>query len=178
MRTTLTSFLFVAAAVVSFAADVPRAATVTKSQDGSFELTKSVRTNGCTLELRRYTKSKPYLQGYWVQGVFVGDKHVVKIQHSATEKEQSLAIEQGTGYGILQLDRDLDGKYEILLVVSLKDQGLKDVLYVTQDGSLRHATQEEFQARLRIAEGNREAIQKVDKIITDGLKKVNEALNK
>src|SRR5262245_17929531 len=120
MRTPITFLPFIAAAAVSFAADVPPSATVTKSQEGGFELTKSVRTNGCTLELRRYTKSKPYLQGYWVQGVFVGNKQVVGIQHSATEKEQFLTIEQGTGYGVLQLDRDLDGKYEILLVVSVK----------------------------------------------------------
>jgi hypothetical protein len=169
MRIPLTFLLFVGAAIVSLAADIPPSATVTKSQDGALELIKSIRTNGCTLELRRYTKSKPYLQGYWVQGVFIGDARVVQIQHSATEKEQSLAIAPATGWGVLQLDRDLDGKYEMLLVVSVEDESLKDVLYVTADGWLRHATPEEFQARLRVAERNRDAIQKVDKIIRDGL---------
>jgi hypothetical protein len=156
----------------------PQPAVVAKSQEGSFELTTSSRTNRCRLELRCYTKKQPYLQGFWVQGVFIGDKHLISIQHSATEKEQSMAIEQGTGYGVLQIDRSLDGKYEMLIVVSLKDQHLVDVLYVTDDGWLRHSTPEEFQARQHIAEGNRQAIEKADKVITDALKKANEELRK
>lgn len=89
-----------------------------------------------------------------------------------------MAIDQGVGYGVLQIDRNLDGKYEMLIVVSLKDQQIVDVLFVTDDGSLRHGTPEEFQARQRIAEGNRRALEKVDKIITDGIKKADGELRK
>jgi len=178
MRTPITLLLFVAVALVSFGSQVPAPATVTKSQQGSYEVTKSVRTNGCTLVLRRYTKSKPYLQGRWTQLVYVGDKGVMRIQHSAVEKEQLLGIEPGTGYGVLLLDRNLDGKYEMFVVVSLKDQSLKDVLYTTDDGWLRHATPEEFQERLRLAEKNRHAMEELDKTISDALKKANQELNK
>ena len=173
-----TLVLLVITASALLAAERPGAAVVAKTREGSFDLITSVRTNGCRLELRRYAKSKPYLQGYWIDDVYVGDKQLVRIHHSATEKEQSLAIEQNTGYGILQIDRDLDGKYEMLIVVSVKDQRLIDVLFVTDDGWLRHSTPEEFEARLRIAEGNRRATEEVDKTITDALKKAKEDLKK
>lgn len=178
MRIPIAILLFVAAAMVSIASPVPTAASVTKSQKGSFELTKSVRTNGCTLELRRYTKSNPNLQGYWAQELYIGDKRLLRIQHSVVDKEQWLGFEPVTGYATQQIDSNLNGKYEVFLVLSLQDQSLKDVLYVTENGWLRHATPEEFQARLQIAQRNREAIQNLDKVMSDALKKANPEFNR
>src|SRR4026207_23727 len=94
----------------AFAVDSSLSAVVSNRTDRGYAVTASVRTNGCTLELWQYTGAKAHLQGYWIQHVYVGDKHLFQIQHSATEKEQSLAIEHNTGYGVLQIDRDLDGK--------------------------------------------------------------------
>jgi len=166
----------------SFAADTPASAVVTKSQITSHEVTKSVRTNGCRLELWRYNKSNPYFQGHWIQHVYAGDQHLLQIEHSLSEKEQYLAIDQNTGYGVVQIDRHLDGKYDLIIVISLKDQVLEDVLIVTDDGWLRHGTPEEFQTRQHIFEGNRQAVQKLNKDLNNAAEKVmkdsNEDLNK
>jgi hypothetical protein len=118
------------------------------------------------------------MRGYWMQYVYVGDKHLLEIQHSATEKEQSLVIEHDTGYGVVQIDRDLDGKYEMLIVASLKDQSLIDVLFVTGDGWLRHSTPEEFEERLRIGEKNRKGLKELDKTIREAGEKAMKDLKK
>lgn len=173
-----TLLFIVVASSTLLAADSPPPAVITKAERGNYELTTSTRTNGCRLELSRYIKTQANMQGYWLQNVFVGKKHLATIQHFATQNERSLVFDQDTGFGILQLDRDLDGKYEMLIVTSIKDQGLVDVLFVTDDGSLRHSTSEEFDARLHIAQGNRRAIEKLNQIISDGANEANKELKK
>lgn len=163
----------------SFAADSPPSAVVSNRQEGSFLVTASVRTNGCKLELWRYTKDKPHLQGYWIQHVYVGEKHLIQVQqHSATEKEQSLVIEHDKDCGVLQIDRNLDGKYEMLVVASLKDRSLVDVLFVTEDGWLRHSTPEEFQERQRVGELNKKALEELDQTIRGAAQKALDDLSK
>jgi len=165
-----------------FAADKPAAPLVSTFYEKPYDITASVRTNGCKLELRRYpeayTKTKPRLQGFWVQDVFVGEKLILEIRHSAADNEQSLAIERDKDYGVLQFDRDLDGKYETVIVASLRDQGLKDVLFVTADGSLRHSTPVEFQAWQSRSRENKQAIDAADKAIRKAMEKANEDLKK
>jgi len=130
------------------------------------------------LELRRITKGEPYFQGYWVQDVHVGDQLLFRVEHSVAEKEQALLIEPQSAYGILQIDRDLDGKHDLFVVLSVKDQRLTDVLFVTDDGWLRHSTPEEIQARQRIAETNRQAMEELNTTIRDATKKALEDYNK
>lgn len=171
MHTIRTIILLLLTVSGSFAVDAPNLAIVTNSQQRGFEVTTSVRTNGCRLELWRYVKKQPDMNGYWVQNLYVGDKRLLQIQHSLSYKEQSLVVEQNTDYGVLQLDRDLDGKYEMLIVMSLKDQSLIDVFVTTDDGWLRHSTPEELQARQHIAEGNQHALEEFDKTLKDTAKK-------
>jgi len=82
------------------------------SEPLSFEVTKAVRTNGCSLELRRYTKKRPSLQGYWTQQGYVDGHLLFRIEHSTSPKEQTLTIHHVKDVLVMQLDRDLDGKYE------------------------------------------------------------------
>ena len=139
---------------------------MTNWQKGTHGITASIRTNGCTLELHQITNSRnPELKGYWIQHVYAGGKHILQIEHSALHKEQSLAIDPGRGYGVGQVDRNLDGKYDMLVVVSGTNQALTDVLFVTDGGWLRHSTPEEFQARQRIGERNRQDMQDVQKAL-------------
>ena len=155
-----------------FAGDIASSAVVTNFEKGVHAITVSVRTNGCTLELYRHTnKGNPYFAGHWTQHVYAGGRHLLEIQHSAAEKEQSLAIDDNTGYRVLQIDRNLDAKYEMLTVISLKDQSLTDVLFVTDEGYLRHSTSEEFQARRRIFEENHRAVEELWRTIQDAAQK-------
>lgn len=174
MHTLLSLSFLIFTMSVSFGADLPPVAVVTNSQQRSSEVTASVRTNGCNMELWRYNKNRPDLQGYWIQHVYAGKKHLLKIEHSATEKERSLHLEQGSGYGFMQIDRDLDGKYEMLVIVSHSDGKLTDVLFMTADGWLRHSTPEEFEARKRIYEANLQAMSDVFKAVEKGLKEAPE----
>ena len=169
MRTLHTFFFLVIAVSSLYAGDITPSAVISSFYEKPYDIATSVRTNGCKLELRRYpetyTKNKPKLQGFWVQDVFVGKNLILRIQHSAVDKEQFLAIERGSDYGVLQIDRDLDGKYETLIVSSLKGQRLKDVLLVTTAGWLRHATTEEYHAWLHRGEINKRAIETTDEAI-------------
>lgn len=174
MRTTLSLVFFTLTISALFSADLPSVAVVTNSQQRSFEVKASVRTNGCLMELWRYNKSRADLQGYWIQHVYAGKKHLLKIEHSATEKERSLHLEQGSGYGFMQIDHDLDGKYEMLVVVSHSDGSLTDVLLVTADGWLRHSTPEEFEARKRILETNLKVMSDTNKAIEKTIKEAQQ----
>jgi hypothetical protein len=169
MRTLITFLILVAGAQAGCSADVPSAPVVSSSYEKPYDVVTSVRKNGCKLELRRYpeayTKNKPALEGFWVQDVLVGDMLILRTQHSALEKERSLVIERASEYGVLQIDRDLDGRYEVLVVSSLKDERLKDVLFVTADGWLRHSSMEEYDIWLRREGGNKRAVEKADEVM-------------
>lgn len=170
MRTLLSLIILALTMSASFGADLPATAVVTNSQQRSFEVTESVRTNGCIIKLSRYNKNRPELQGYWTQNVYAGGKHILRIEHSEVEKERSLHLDQGTGYGIMQIDRDQDGKYEMLVIVSHSDGKFMDLLFMTADGWLRHSTPEEFEARKRIYEANLQTMSDVYKAVEKGLK--------
>lgn len=146
------------------AADMPPSAVVTNWQKGTHVITASVRSNGCTLELHQITNSRnPELKGYWIQHVYAGDKHILQIEHSAVHKEQSLAIDPETGYAVGELDTKLDGKYDLFVVGSVTNQTLVDILFLTDQGWLRHSTPEEFRARQRIGEQNRRDMEELEK---------------
>ncbi len=156
----------------AFAADMPPSAVVTNWQKGLHAITTSVRSNGCTLELYQITNSRnPELKGYWAQHVYAGNKHIMQITHSAVHKQQSLAIDSETGYGVGQLDTNLDGKYDLFIVVSPTNQTLVDVLVVTEEGWLRHSTSEEFRARQRIGEENRRGIEELENTVQKAVEK-------
>jgi hypothetical protein len=138
-------------------------AVVTNWQQGAHAITTSVRSNGCTLGLVQITNSRdPQFKGYWIQHAYGGEKHILQVEHSPMHKEQSLAIDQGTGYFIGQIDTNLDGKYEMFVVVSVTNQTLVDVLFVTNEGWLRHGTPMEFETRQQIAERNRMEMKQVE----------------
>lgn len=118
------------------------------------------------------------MQGYWTQNVYIGEKKLLRIEHSLTEKEQSLIIEQSTGYAVAQIDRNLDGKYEMLLIVSLKDETLMDVLILTEGGWLRHSTTDEFSARLRVGDRNRKDEENFNSTITNVIQQLEKDVNK
>ncbi len=139
-----------------FSADMPLSAVVTNWQKGTHAITVSVRSNGCTLELHQIINSaNPELKGYWIQHVYAGNKHILQIEHTAAHKEQSLTIDPETGYAVGQVDTNLDGKYELFVVGSVTNQTLLDVLFITDEGWLRHSTPDEFRARQGIGEQNR-----------------------
>jgi hypothetical protein len=141
---------------------------VSKSQQDAFEITTAVRTNGCTLVLYKYAKTNPDLQGFWIQNIFLGNHQLFRVEHSTSPKEQALMFEQMTDVVVMPIDQNLDGKYDTFLILSLKKQKLIDVLMLTDDGWLRHGTEEEYEARQKIAENNQHALERVDKIFQDG----------
>ena len=158
----------------TLAAEPVSSVVVSNRQEPAFAVTASIRTNGCKLELFRYTKDKPHMQGYWIQHLYVGEEPLLLIQRSAIDKEQTLIIDPARNYAVLQMDLNFDGKYEMFLVESIKDKTLIDVLYVTEEGWLRHSTRDEFQARLRIAQTNRKQLEELDKTVRDAFQKANE----
>ncbi len=179
---TLRLLVFLAVASSVGAAERPASPVVSSYYEKPYDISTSVRTNGCRLELRRYpetyTKNKPSLQGFWVQDVFIGKSLILRVRHSAAEKEQSLVVEQNSGYGVVQVDRDLDTKYETIIVASLKDQRLTDVLLVTADGWLRHSSSDEFDSWLRRSETNKRAEEQADKAVKKALEDGSKELKK
>ncbi len=104
---------------------------ISKSQELSFEVTKSVRTNGCMLELNRYTNKRPSSQGYWYQKASLNGDLLFRIEHSTSPKEQSLTFHRVKDVMVIQIDRDLDGKYDMFLILSSKNNSLIDALVLT-----------------------------------------------
>jgi hypothetical protein len=147
------------------------------SQPLSFEVTKTVRTNGCTLELRRYTNKRPSMQGYWTQKASVNGHLLFRIEHSTDPKEQTLTFHSVKDVSVMQIDRDLDGKYDLLLILSSKSLSLIDALVLTDDGWWRHATKEEFEARVKIAEDNKRDNEQGMKILQQSLEKARKDLS-
>jgi hypothetical protein len=130
----------------------PSMPVITKSNELSFEVTTEVRTNGCTLVLRRYTNKRPSMQGYWTQDAFADTRLLFRIQHSTSPKEQALMFNLMKDVVVMPIDQNLNGRYDMFLVLSVKRNELIDVLVVTEDGWLRHANEDEFQTRRKIAE--------------------------
>ena len=116
--------------------------------------------------------------GYWVQNAFVGDHQLFRIEHSTSPKEQALMFERMTDIVVMPIDRDLDGRYDMFLLLSVKTQKLIDVLVLTDDGWLRHSTEEEFAARQKTAEENKRVLKEADQIIQDALGKGAKEMNK
>lgn len=147
------------------------------SQPLSFEVTKAVRTNGCELELRRYTNKRPSMQGYWTQKATVNGRLLFRIEHSTSPKEQTLTIHHVKNVLVMQIDRDLDGKYDLFLILSSESLSLIDALILTDDGWWRHATKEEFEARVKLAEDNERANERGMKILQQSLEQARTNLS-
>jgi len=108
------------------------------------------------------------MQGYWRQRVYVNDQWLFQIQHSTSPKEQSLIFNNPLKDAVVvPIDRNLNGKYDLFLVESLRRQELIDVLVLTDEGWFRHGTQEEFEARQKIIENNRRAYEEGEKLFRD-----------
>jgi len=150
---------------------------ISNSQPLSFEVTNAVRTNGCALELRRYTNKRPSLQGYWTQKASVNGRLLFRIEHSTEPKEQTLTIHHVKDVLVMQIDRDLDGKYDLFLILSSKSLSLIDALVLTDEGWWRHATKEEFEARVKIAEDNKRDIERGMKILQQSLEESRKDLS-
>jgi hypothetical protein len=89
------------------------------------------------------------------------------------DRERSLVCVPDEKYQIHQLDRDLDGIYDMILVVRTTGLELLDVLVFEKAGYLRHASKEEFETRLAIANRNKQALEELDKITQEAFKKFN-----
>ena len=149
----------------------PAVPVITKTNELSMEVTTSARTNGCKLVLRRYTNKRPSMQGYWRQRAYVNDQWLFQIEHSTSPKEQSLIFNDPLkDTSVTPIDRNLNGKYDLFLVFSLKPLKLLDVLVLTDEGWLRHGTQEEFEARQKIIENNRRAYEEGKKLFRDAFR--------
>lgn len=155
----------------------PAAPVVSTSHDRSFEVTSETRSNGCTLVLRKYTNSRPSMQGYWVQDAFVDSHHLFSIRHSTSPREQALMFEPMTDIMVLPIDRNLDGKYDMFLLLSPKTNRLIDVLVLADEGCLRLGTREEFEARQKIFENNKKAVEDADNIIQRAIDDAPKDLN-
>lgn len=159
-----------------YASQVPSEAIVFKSNEKSVEITTSSRTNGCKLELRRWTGKSKSTKEYWSQELYCGDEKLLKLLHQVDiyGSERSLLHLPNEKHQILQLDRDLDGVYDMILVLKIAGLDLVDVLVFEKEGYLRHASKEEFEARLTIMNKNKQGMEELHKITQEAFKKFNE----
>lgn len=155
----------------------PATPVISTSRDRSFAVTTETRSNGCTLVLRKYTNSRPSMQGYWVQDAFVGSHHLFSIQHSTSPREQALMFEPMTDIMVMPIDRNLDGKYDMFLLLSPKTKRLIDVLMLSDEGWLRHGTEVEYEARQEIFDDNTKALEQADSIIQRAIDDAAKDLN-
>jgi hypothetical protein len=105
------------------------------------------------------------MQGYWQEDVMIDNHLLFRLKHSTSPKEQALMLVPVREFAVMPIDLDLDGRYDIFLVLSTKAQKLADVLVVTPDGWLRHSTQEEFEAQEQVGESNRRSLERAKQLV-------------
>jgi len=159
-----------------FASQAPSEAIVLKTNESRVEITTSSRTNGCKLELRRLTRKSKSIKEYWSQSLFCGDDKLLELVHKdgTHGREISLLHLPNEKYQILQLDSDLDGDYDMILVLKAAGLDLVDVLVFEKEGYLRHGSKEEFEARIAIMNQNNQGMEELHKITQETFKKFND----
>ena len=112
------------------------------------------RPGGCKIISASYTGGLDELKGSWWQSVYVGSDLLLYVAQDTNRRERSVALNNNTNAVALQIDSNLDGKTDLIVVSNPGKQELTDVLTIGADGKISHASVELFEKRQRILEIN------------------------